>query len=81
MFDCGALKIIFKFSNCHIFKLPLTLLEAWVLFVDHKQLALSLHDLAINTAFFNGSPDFHLLYFILFLLSAFSIQPLAFSVN
>lgn len=32
------LKIVFTFSNCLIFKLPLplALLEAWVLLVDHE---------------------------------------------
>jgi hypothetical protein len=41
-------------------RLSLTLLEAGILFVDHKQLALSLHDLAINAAFFDGCSYFHL---------------------
>ena len=39
--------------------LSLSLLEAGILFVDHIQLAFSAHDLAINTAFFNGCSNFH----------------------
>jgi hypothetical protein len=40
-------------------RLSLTLLKARILFVDYKQLSFPLHDLAINTSFFNGSSDFH----------------------
>jgi hypothetical protein len=39
--------------------LSLALLKAGILFVDHIQLALAAHDLAIRTSFLNGCPDFH----------------------
>ena len=41
----------------------LTLLEAGVLLVDHVQLALATHDLAIRAALLDGRSDFHILCF------------------
>lgn len=75
MGDSWNLKIILLFSNCHIFKLflSLALLEAGVLLVDHEQFSFPLHDLAINTAFFNGSSNFHCLVFYLVPALAFSV--------
>jgi hypothetical protein len=46
-------------SLCFLKRLSLTLLKAGILFVDNEQLSFPLHDLAINTSFFNGSSDFH----------------------
>lgn len=43
----------------HSRELPLTLLEARVLLVNHKQFSFPLHNLAINAALFNGSSNFH----------------------
>ena len=80
MFVNGSLKFIFKLPHYQI-GLSLALLKAGVLFVNNKQLALSLHDLAINAAFFNGSSNFHCLFFIWFLLTAFSFLRSAFSVK
>jgi hypothetical protein len=45
--------------------LPLPLLEARVLFVDHIQLAFPAHDLAINATLFNGCSDSHLFNYLL----------------
>ena len=54
------------FDNSHginaFNELSLSLLEAGILFVDHIQLALSSHDLAICTAFLNGCSNFHILF-------------------
>gem|GEM_PF-3062845 len=44
-------------------ELPLLLLKAWVLFVDHVQPAFPSHDLAISAAFFNRCSYFHCLSF------------------
>ncbi len=47
--------------------LSLALLKAGILFVDNVQLALSPHNLAINTALFNGCSDFHIVVIYLYL--------------
>jgi hypothetical protein len=62
-----------------LLNLSLALFEAGILLVDDKQLAFSLHDLAINAAFFNGSSNFHCLFFYLVPASAFRISHPAFS--
>jgi hypothetical protein len=54
--------------------LSLSLLKTGIFFVDHKQLALALHDLTIHTALFNRSSDFHCYCFTWFLLPAFSVS-------
>ncbi len=52
--------------------LSLALLEAGILFVDHKQFALATNDLAIGTAFLNRCSYFHF-----FKLLAIGFTPLA----
>jgi hypothetical protein len=49
-----------KFKIKIQFQLTLALLKARILFVDHVQLALPTHDLAIGTALLDGCSDFHL---------------------
>ncbi len=39
--------------------LSLLLLKAWILFIDYIQSPFSPHDLAVGTAFFNGSSNLH----------------------
>jgi hypothetical protein len=60
---------ILPYNSTH-HQLPLTLLKAWILFIDHEQLAFTLHDLAINTTFFNRSSNFH--------KNVFSIGPISY---
>ena len=79
MFVNGFLKIVFKLPHYQI-ALPLALLEAGILFVDHEQFSFTLHDLTINAAFFNGSSNFHCLFFYLVPAWAFGILRSAFSV-
>jgi hypothetical protein len=51
--------------NDLLHKLTLTLFEAGIFLVDDIQLAFAANDLAINTAFFNGCPHFHVSSFLL----------------
>jgi len=46
-------------AACSLF-LSLALLKAGILFVDDVQFALPAHNLAINTALFNGCSYFHI---------------------
>jgi hypothetical protein len=50
--------------------LTLALLKARVFLVDHIELALAANDFAIDTAFLDGGPDFHILpFYALFAVS------------
>lgn len=53
-------------------QLTLSLLEAWILFVDHIQPALSPHDLTIGAALLDGCTNFHDISFFLFVPENYS---------